>query len=234
MLKKFRLFLYFFSVINIFSGDYPRTTPTLKLVFYEAAKKGLLLNIIYTFKNPVIDDVFLGTSIGFDIKRFSKKNFSIGLGSTRLDVVNMLFDFSLFKCGSDVIKFKYGGIFDTNKDIFLMSFCNNLVISGLYFKVFFFKINLFEFRIGDIVYFFKSISDSLSSLLNDNEERALQISTTARNTLIASILVPSFQIDIRELISFIRERTSKNNISDVPEDISKAEDSTETKEEQTN
>lgn len=223
---KYSIFGTFFFNSYSDTNDLLTNPPVGKLVFYEAAKKGLLPNVYYQFKLWLLDDFFVGTTVGFDAKRYSYKYFEFGAGSFRLDILNSIFDIILYSTKSDVTEYKYGILYKDSgfKGLLYTSIATNLIISACFIKVLFLKINILELSIGNI---FSHILTSLGALgdnikTNDNEKfkKLLEIS---RNTLLVSVIVPSVHIDIMRLIDFIKTRKiptfiNTDNISNVDND----------------
>ena len=183
--------------------------PTGKVFAYEAAKKGLLPNIYYQFKFWLLDNIFVGTTVGFDAKSFTYKYVQIGTGSLRLDVLNSIFDIILYSAKSDVTEYKYGLLYKDSgfKGLLTASVATNFILSLAYFKVLFLKINLFEFSLGNILSLlqtsFGALGDNIKTNDNAKYEKLLRISM---NTFLVSVLCPSIHIDIMKLIDFIKTR----------------------------
>ena len=206
------------SYFNSYSdaNDLLTNPPVGKLIFYEAAKKGLLPNVYYQFKFWLIDDFFVGTTVGFDFKRFTHKYYEFGLGSFRLDVLNSIFDIILYSTKSDVTEYKYGLLYKNSgfKGLLLTSVATNLVISTLFLKTLFLKINIGEISIGNIASFILTALGALGDNIKTNDnakfEKLLKIS---RNTFLVSVIVPSIHIDIMKLINLIKTRKIPTFIS---------------------
>ena len=183
--------------------------PVGKLVFYEAAKKGLLPNVYYQFKLWLLDDFFVGTTIGFDSKRYSYKYFEIGTGSFRLDILNSIFDIILYSTKSDVTEYKYGLLYKDSgfKGLLQTSIVTNLIISSAFIKVLFLKINIGELNIGNILSFLQTLLGTLGDYIKTNDdEKFKKLANISRNTFLVSVIVPSIHIDIMRLIDFIKTR----------------------------
>ena len=183
--------------------------PVGKLVFYEAAKKGLLPNAYYQLKLWLLNDFFVGTTIGFDSKIYSYKYFEIGTGSFRLDILNSIFDIILYSTKSDVTEYKYGLLYKDSgfKGLLRTSITTNLIVSIAFIKVLFLKINLFELNIGNIFSYLATTLGALGDNIKTNDdEKFKKLLNISRNTLLVSIFLPSMHIDIIRLINLIKTR----------------------------
>jgi len=183
--------------------------PTGKLVAYEIAKKGLLPNVYYQFKFWLLDDFFVGTTVGVDLKSFNHKYFQFGTGSLRLDVLNSIFDIILYSTKSDVTEYKYGLLYKDSgfKGLLTTSIAANFIISLAYIKVLFLKINIGELSIGNIASYIITAFGALGNNIKTNDdEKFKKLLRISRNTLLVSTLAPSIHIDIMKLIDFIKTR----------------------------
>jgi len=183
--------------------------PSVKLWFYEAAKKGLLPNIYYQFKFWLLDDFFVGTTVGFDAKSFNLKYVQIGTGGLRLDILNSIFDIILYSTKSDVTEYKYGLLYKDSgfKGLLETSIATNFIISLLYIKVLFLKINMFELSIGNMLSYLQTSFGALGDNIKNNDNAKFKkLLNISRKTLFVSILCPSVHFDIMKLIDFIKTR----------------------------
>lgn len=199
------------SFFNSYSDveDLLSNPPSVKVGFYEAAKKGLLPNVYYQFKFWLLDDFFVGTTVGFDAKSFNHKYFQFGTGSFRLDVLNSIFDIILYSTKSDVTEYKYGELYKDSgfKGLLQTSIASNLIISTAFIKVLFLKINIGELSIGNIASYILTALGALGDNIKTNDdEKFKKLLRISRNTLLVSILCPSVHIDIMRLIDFIKTR----------------------------
>lgn len=215
-------FFYSYSDIdNLLSNP-----PVGKLIFYEAAKKGLLPNVYYQFKLWLLNDFFVGTTVGFDSKKYSYKYFEIGTGSVRLDILNSIFDIILYSTKSDVTEYKYGLLYKDSgfKGLLQSSIATNLIISSVFIKVLFFKINIGELSVGNLLSYLLTSFGALGDNLKTNDDKKFEkLLNISRNTFLVSVFVPSIQIDIIKLIDFIKTRKmptfiNTENISNVDDD----------------
>ena len=210
-LKYCKYSIFCCSFFNSYSNveDLLSNPPVGKLIFYEAAKKGLLPNVYYQFKLWLLDDFFVGTTIGFDSKRYSYKYFEIGTGSFRLDILNSIFDIILYSTKSDVTEYKYGLLYKDSgfKGLLQTSIVTNLIISSAFIKVLFLKINIGELNIGNILSFLQTLLGTLGDYIKTNDdEKFKKLANISRNTFLVSLFVPSIHIDIMRLIDFIKTR----------------------------
>ncbi len=217
MFYKLLLCLFFMVGVNIFADndDVLDNPPVAKLVFYEAAKKGLLPNVYYQPKVAILDHFFFGTTVGFDIKKWKlSKILEIGTCGFRMDILNTIFDFILYKSKSDVTRFKYDDFLSGSCwNVFKACFMTNVVFGSFFLRVLFFRINFVEVNLGQFVYL---VNVLFSSDMFRNEERYGKIVKFAKANIIASIFVPSLHIDLSELISFIkRDKTQDTGVSDI-------------------
>lgn len=165
--------------------------------------------VYYQIEFWLLDDFFVGTTVGFDVKSFNHKYFQVGTGSLRLDVLNSLFDIILYSTKSDVTEYKYGLLYKDSgfTGLLTTSIATNFIISLAYLKVLFLKINIGELSIGNIYSYLATALGALGNNIKNNDnakfEKLLNIS---RNTLFFSVFFPSIHIDIMRLIDFIQTR----------------------------
>ena len=219
MFYRLLLVCFFIVGVNIFADndDVLDKPPVAKLVFYEAAKKGLLPNVYYQPKVYMFDHFFFGTTVGVDAKRWKiSKILEIGTCGFRVDILNAIFDFILYKSKSDVTRFKYDDFLSGScLDVFKACFTTNVVFASFFLRVLFFRINFVEVNFGQFVYLVKVL---FSKDLFSNEERYDKIVKFAKANIIASIFVPSLHIDLSELISFIkRDKTQDTGVGEIIE-----------------
>lgn len=208
------------------TNDLLTNPPVGKLILYEAAKKGLLPNVYYQFKFWLLNDFFVGTTVGFDAKTYPYKYFEIGTGSLRLDVLNSLFDIILYSTKSDVTEYKYGILYKDSgfKGLLQASIATNLILSAAFIKVLFLKINICELSIGNLLsYILTSVGALGDNIKTNDNEKFKKLLNISKNTLLVSVFVPSVHIDIMRLIDFIKTRKittfiDTDNISNVDND----------------
>ena len=210
--KKNKLFKYSIlsgSLLNTYSEekDLIEHPPIGKLIGYEMAKKFLLPNVYYQFKFWLLEDFFVGTTIGFDSKQYNYKYFAIGGGSLRLDLLNSIFDICLDKLKSDATEYKYGALYkDGNfKDLLQTSILTNFILTEAYIKFLFLKINIIEFNFGNILSVFSiTLGSFAKTLKNNNANQFEKLQKIAINSFLVSIFAPSIHIDIMRFIDFIQ------------------------------
>ena len=196
--------------------------PLGKIIAYELTKKGYILpDVIWQAKmGSLFDHFFFGTTIGVDLARINiKKNFDLGLGGLRVDLLKALLDVILIKTKSDVTQFKYGDIFDDNFcGVFKSCIATNIVLPVLYFKIYFIRLNLIELNLGDFIYMAKVL---FSTDLILNQDRYVRIAKFAKINVIARIFIPSIQIDLGALINLCRK--NKDDDSEIKIDDTNTE-----------
>lgn len=212
MFKRSKLFKYqaiSYGLTNIISEekDLISNPPFGKIVAYEAAKKILLPNAYWQIKLYNWDNFFVGSTIGFDFKKFPYKYFEIGTGTLRLDIVNSIFDIILYKLKSDVTEYRYGLLYRNEgfKGLMEASVLTNLFLTTGYLKVLFFKINFCEVSVGNLISLIITNAGLWGTeLQNESQEKRNTLARISLTTFLISVLVPSLHIDIKRFIDFIK------------------------------
>ena len=227
--KKNKLFKYSaitYGLNNICSSENNSNAPIGKIIGYEAAKKVLLPNVYYQFKFFILDDFFVGTTVGFDIRRYTFKYLEFGPGSLRVDLLNTIFDIILYKTRSDVTEYRYGNLYESDSFLNTLKVCllTNVNIGLFFIKVLFLKFNFFDINIGNVFALLRTQFGAFAEgLKSSNPDKFENLSKISRNTFLMSLLIPSINFDIMRLIDFIKYKkmtfTDEEPVNNNTEDI---------------
>lgn len=167
--------------------------------FYNLSKKALIprINITKSFK---FLDLYVGSSIGYDLFFYNRNNFKFGLLSARLDFINTFMDIIIVHNQCKISKFRPWA-YNEEKSFKLsiaVSLLNNLIISLFNFKIHAFTIHWIEIRTSFIFLDLPSLCRNYELYERDKDYEKMHKRIVAY--LISDLLIPSLQIDILELV----------------------------------